>query len=687
MKFLKLSLLLWSCQSAYAYASNFGYQSGGLLTPGLNPDTSNSYATALHYDAENKATYVVGATYWSYWDRIKHSDEQIANLAELDHSDCFFAMLTIPEQGDSMTLAYASRFGKSNFDEACSALSFVPVNGKTKIITAGHTDQGGFLTALRQLGAPISTVYGFLLSLELDIIQKPLGITDVTGKLAGVSLINDHMVQYPMATATNPIPADDEDEAIYVVSLSSAFKSKNSQTTNLDRPDNTAAGVTDQPDYGNHYSAFIKKMVYKSQNELDFEDAEAQLIDSEYDEGGYKETMRAGWTALLSPALSFDDISMEHYLQISDLKYVPRVVNSTRSDNLVLVGTTSGYGDAFGGPNDGSENEDDESFRYKAGFVTTFNVDGAIQATTRLEHDEQDVIIKGICYEQFGADSVDYIYVVGVTRGLLANDMKAQDLSKDASGRFSKHGFLAKLDIVSLERVWTRQLGGTLGKDVISYGCAVSPNDDVVYMAGTVAAGDTIRLDSATAGADDISSAGGDDIFVANYDGAYGTPNYIKQIGTSKDDGIAKGNGIVTDEMGNAIVLGNSRGSMMRWREDEEFDLSLKGMSSDIFLFSVEKATGAMKTISEVAGPIPEDNDYGTKGTGLASMEIMAVVLGCAIAFLTSLYMGYKTIRYRNSDKRGNDRAIRYLDNFHDEDYELHIRNSATGGVHGELLG
>merc|ERR1712137_1043963 len=109
-----------------------------------------------------------------------------------------------------------------------------------------------------------------------------------------------------------------------------------------------------------------------------------------------------------------------------------------------------------------------------------------------------------------------------------------------------------KVNIDTLEREWTRQLGGTLGRDAISYGCAVSPGDDVVYMAGTIADGDKIKLKTEA-----TSSAGGDDIFVANYDSSNGKALFVKQVGSSENDWLARGNGIVCDDDGNAILLGN----------------------------------------------------------------------------------------------------------------------------------
>lgn len=666
---LALSVLLCACRLIPSIAI-FGFQSGGFRS-NIVPDSSNSYASALHYDRVEQAIYVVGSTYWSYWDRISHSDAEVASLTTLDAPDCFLAMLTMPAQGSTMNLAYSRRFGQASVEESCSALAFIPSpsDGETKIVTAGHTEHKGFMTTLRSLGSPVSTVYGFLLNLELNVRSKFLGVVDIIGKLDGGGLMNDHTVQYPVAVAVNPLPESEEDDAIYVASLSSPFKGKNLLGANLQQsPDKAAAGGLDQPEYGNHYSVFIKKLVSKTPEEMNFEDDEADLFNSDNSEGGLKETKRSTWTQLLSPSISLNNMATEHYLQISDLKYVPIVTDSVRSDRLVLVGTTSGYGDSFGGANS-KEDDIDESFLYKTGFVTTFDVDGGLKQSTRIEIEEEDVFIKGVCYEE-GKDHVEFIYLVGETRGLIADNIQKQDLARDASGRHSKHALLIKMNVQTLERVWARQVGGTLGKDVISHGCAVTPNDDTVYIAGSVADGDSIRLQTTP-----IMSAGGDDIFVANYDSLTGDINFLKQIGTSQNDWLAKGNGIVTDESGNAIILGNTRGSMMRYRGEEDLL-----PSSDIFVLSVEKGTGAMKTISEIIGEkeiidIPSNDQLG-------GMDVMAVIIGAMIASVTSMYVGYRVIQSRNSDQRASTQTMSYLHDFKDPDYELHIRNSATGGVH-----
>lgn len=667
---------------------NYGFQSGGFNSDNLDSavDTSNSFASALHFDPDKRLAYITGATYWSYWDRIKHTDKEAMNLAELNESDCFLAVLKAPQQGQGkdtdMDLLYTRRFGKSSVDETCSSLSVVPSNGKVRVVTAGHTYAGGLLTTLRSLGSPLSKVYGFLLSLDLNINSG----SSVSGRIEGASLSNNHAVQYPIAVTANPNPTDSGDNgAVYTVSLTSAFHTKNGiDDGSLEtRPDNTAAGGIDDPVYGNHYSAFIQKLVPKTQAELDFELTEAQLYGKNAEEAGLRDTLRAEWTELLSPTIFLDNFSRDHQLHISDLKYVPRIVGSKRDDLLVLTGSTSGYGDAFGADSDEDiDLDDDDIILFKKGFVTTFDTNGVVKASTTIAvEDEADVIVRGFCFDQIGEkDSIRSIYVVGETMGLL-DESYDKYLSKDKDGAISKHAFLVKLDADTLDLVWARQMGGFSGKDVIAYGCAVSPKDEVVYMAGTVAGGDKIKVETGS-----TESSGGDDIFVASYSSS-GERRFVNQAGSSKDDWLAKGNGIVTDKEGNAILLGNTKGSMMRWRGDQDESLtSIHGLSTDVFVLSVGKSNGNIKTVSEFLGkPKPkvesssdqDDEVYQLLGTGTAVM-----VVGATFAMFMSLYVGYTVVMKKTIDERANGRAMQYLDDFHDPNYNLQIRDSAYGGIH-----
>ncbi len=672
----------------------YGFQSGGFHSDiEAIPDTSSSYGSSLHYDAKSSLVYVTGATYWSYWDRVKHTEESVSDLAQLDHSDCFFAVLEPPgvDEPDSntMDLLYTRRLGKRAYNEACSAQTIVrSKSGETRIVQGGHTEEGGILTDTRGWGSPISKIYGILFSYDLGVISSEFDKPGVSEHLSGARLLNDHRVQYPAAIASNPVPDRSEGE-IYKVSISSDYNGPNDGINRGKLPDLT---YVEEPDFGHQFAVSVEKIIPKTQDEIDYEAAEAELVSGlivngkPHEEGIIKDTMKAEWSVQFTPELNRRDIATKHYLRVSEMLYAPHF-EAQRMDVLMVVGTTTGFGSIFGDPSENPDLDDtfpmDTETKYKDGFVSMISTDGDVLDAARISTGVHDVVIHGACIDETEHHSVQNVYVVGETMGHLDRDMKKQDLSTDVNEDISKHAFITKIDILDMEPVWTRQMGGSLGKDVASYGCAVTPGDEIVYMAGTISSGDSIKVP----GQAGTSSFGNDDIFVAQFETKKGDLKYVKQQGTSYNDSLAKGSGIVSDKDGNAIILGNTSGSLMRWREEAEGEVTLFP-HSDVFVLSVDKETGTMLESAEIIGA-PEDTD--SKGPGfifhgenkLMGLDMFAISVGVFIALFTSLYVGYTASQARTSDKRAHNNIMEYLEDFNDREYNLHTKSSATGGVHG----
>ncbi len=675
----------------------YGFQSGGFHSNVENiPDTSSSYGNSLHYDPKSSLVYVTGATYWSYWDRVKHTEESVSDLAQLDHSDCFFAVLEPPgvDEPDSntMDLLYTRRLGKRAYDEACSAQTIVRSNsGETKIVQSGHTEEGGILTDTRGWGSPISKMYGILFSYDLGVISNEFGKPGVSEHLSGARLLNDHRVQYPAAITSNPVPDRSEDE-IYKVSISSDYNGPNNGINRGKLPDLT---YVEEPDFGHQFAVSIEKIIPKTQDEIDYEEAEAALVSGlivngqTHEEGIIKDTMKAEWTVQFTPELNRRNISTKHYLRVSEMLYAPHF-EVERFDLLIVVGTTTGFGSIFGDPSLNPDLDDtfpmDTETKFKDGFVSFLGTDGSVLDAARLSTGVHDVVIHGACIDETEHHSARNVYVVGETMGHLDRDMKKQNLSTDKNGDIAKHAFISKIDLLDMELVWTRQMGGSLAKDVASYGCAVTPGEEMVYMAGTISGGDMITVPNQAA----TESFGNDDIFVAQFDSETGNLNYVKQHGTSYNDSLAKGSGIVSDKDGNAIILGNTQGSLMRWREEAEGEVTMIH-HSDIFVLSVDKETGTMLVSAEIIGPPEDTSDSKNRGKNyifhgadkLLGPDMFAITVGVIIALFTSLYIGYSATQARTSDKRSHEKIMEYLEDFNDREYNLHTKSSATGGVHG----
>lgn len=692
MKGFAIGLLFFvvgSCQIVFANEDwqpappsvQYGFQSGSFNSKsGIIPDSSNSFASSLYYDSENKLVYVTGATYWSYWDRIEHSDTLLSDLAQLDHSDCFFTILEVPGEDDPqhMKMVYTRRLGKSEYSEACSTQTFVKTNvngGSTKIVQAGHTEEGGVMTKFRGFGTPRSSMYGFLLFFDLDVMKQEFNSPSVSEHLNGADLVNDHLVQYPVAITSDPISATN-DGGVYIASLASGFDNQNSAI--LGEADLT--GVL-EPNFGKHFGVSIKKVIPKTMEDRIYEAEEVAIYQGLVEDGGLRDEMKPEWLEYFSPTKNLKTLDMENFVRISDLMYVPRAFTGGRDDRLLLTGTTTGFGSIFGDTSLNPDFDDDEPnylvSTYLDGYMAKFSTDGKFQKTARISTGIHDVEIKGVCYDQYyDPQYIRYVFVVGETNGHLDLEMASHYLSKDEKGSISKHAFLSKIDIETLEVLWTRQLGSHYGRDVHGSGCAVAPNQELIYLAGTVKDGDSIRVD----GLNITESKGGDDVFVAVYEFAEGDLRYVRQIGTSFDDWLAKGRGIVSDESGNAIILGNTKGSLMRWRDG--LSLSFDGPSSDIFLMSVDKLTGYTKKISEVAG---DESKVGIwmRTKNVVGHEYFAIGIASFIVFVTFTYIGVRLVWSSTSDTRSNERTLNYLKKFVDPDFELHMRNSAAGGLHG----
>ena len=693
--------------------NHFGFQSGYQFKDSNGAVDGNSYGSSLHYDTANNLLYVTGGTYWSYWDNAGQVLSDASRAKYMKHSDCFIGVFKVPlkKERQSTTVPevmFADRFGVESVHEACSAITLMngvsgDGNGMVKVVMAGHTEENGFLTSLRPFGSPKSTMYGFLLNMNFKLNKNKNGVASVKRNSDGGMLFNDETTQYPVAVTSNP--NDSSSNEVYVVTLASRSKAANDYSQ-LSKPDLTAAGGVEKPTYGTHFDIVLQKIVQKDVDEISYELKEAQYHDgSEEQEAGVVDSLKSAWTqvfSLTNPEYASSSRmlksadgreSMTTFVRVADLKYVPYTNNEGKDDHLVLAGTTNGYGAAFGRTEGGSNVHVSHH-----GFVTKLSIDGDIVATQSIHINGKFVTIKGICVDSSNGNGVD-LFVVGETNGKLDESMTSHDVSANSSGRFGKHAFLSKLNFSTLEIIWSRQIGGKGGLDVTGYGCAVNKSDNLVYMTGTVKSGGDLHVlqkdINDSEGQVQAESAGGDDIFVANFKMDNGKTIFMKQMGTSQHDSIAKGNGIVVDENGDAIIMGNTKGSMMRWRGDGA--LAADGDPYDVFIMSVSKENGETRIISEVSktsgsggsgdgedGVIPGSGDGVDSKGALVGFEIFAIIVASVILFVTALYVGYTRIGFERSGGINNsERIINYVRDFHDNDVRLHVRHSATGGVHG----
>jgi hypothetical protein len=197
---------------------------------------------------------------------------------------------------------------------------------------------------------------------------------------------------------------------------------------------------------------------------------------------------------------------------------------------------------------------------WEDGYITKHDLDTGDLAgsQSQLRHMWGE-ILTSICDDPNDPDS---FYVVG-------------------TGRTSGDLFpsLNKISLDTLSSVWTESLRPINPKrDVYAtaHGLACQVSGDMVYVAGTVEDGAHLA---------NVHSSGSDDIFVAQFQSASGSLNWIQQVGSSEKDTLAHGVGLAVDAMGNAILYGSTNGSFFREKEGESH--------TDIFVATFQKSDGS----------------------------------------------------------------------------------------------
>jgi hypothetical protein len=440
------------------------------------------------------------------------------------------------------------------------------------------------------------------------------------------------MHRYGESLLSNTVPGDFSMDDIFVASLVSDVANANpayqvyrdtlaDQTMALEQPDMTVAGGYLPPAFGERFSLVVQRIGQRGFSAEDLMTAsrnDVSTIQQVNNDTKNSKIEALKMAAGITPTFQVDAESYDQYAFVKE-PFVQRWRREFFASNnqvilisaslhkilrngsqvLFLVGSTRGSGSALVSFDDNSVN----------GFVAQIDANAGIIRRTKSIASVNGGLDRalGVCHRLNGGnvDSGDpFLYVVGMTDGHLS------DTPGPLPGSFQ--AFIMKLSADTLEIVWTKQLAAaTFNNQHIKTGsihgmsCAVTPDGLNVFMAGLVKEGASVTVD----GEKNITkSHGRDDIFVAQFEASNGAIKYVRQIGTSRDDHLAAGEGLVCDKYGNAILLGNTRGSFMN--PEKEMD-----MASDIIILSVDRLSGEHYGFVDSVQTGPNTTADGTNNT------------------------------------------------------------------------
>lgn len=517
-------------------------------------------------------------------------------------------------------------------------------------------------------------------------------------------------------------------------------------------------GPNGRPNFGKDYMVVLKKVAIEGVNPAcvdtsgqvnncagSYSNTEQVLSSKGYNEENI--AMKQEWYQEYEPEGGVD-------VRPSGLIFAPSGDPTGKGDHLIMVGTTSGFGNAFGmaGSNNGYQSQDSSSGLDLDGFIMKIKTDTGVFAghskfdpvsstfinmhSHRIESlPMKDDIVAGLCSKPLqlsgNQEKMRHIYVVGSTESMLpgiATGLRDNNFLSNhpvQNGKKSMEAFLTKVDVDTLDPIWTVQLGAiytdgvNMKGNAFGFGCAVTPDGDDIYLTGMVNQGGLVTDFSAVDSRGIPSTAqGGTDVFIASYKTTDGSRNFVRQIGSTRDDFPSRGSGGITaDRLGNAILTGHTRGSIARKRDSAEYKYGDNGSNAaaDIFVMSFDRATGNHVDIADDGVPPPDVTSSGQQNsekmdkTDAAIVSVVAIALSFVFVSIAGIgivaykikagkkkqdnrrFMSTNLRERRQSEKEsmrrrstwGMKRQSSALSALQDLNVMVEVRNSASGGWHG----
>mmetsp|Transcript_24443 Transcript_24443/g.57939 ORF Transcript_24443/g.57939 Transcript_24443/m.57939 type:complete len:764 (-) Transcript_24443:64-2355(-) len=232
------------------------------------------------------------------------------------------------------------------------------------------------------------------------------------------------------------------------------------------------------------------------------------------------------------------------------------------------------------------------------------------------------------------------------------------------------NAFVAKLKVTdnAFETEWTREFHATSDDDgsgatdgrAEAVACHVIPhNPDVLYVGGTVYDGARLSYRS-LGGNNELKSHGGNDVFVAQLDSYDGVVNWVRQVGSSGDEILARNNGLFADAEGDAVIYGDTTGPLYRSR-------GVDGTQSDVFVMKLDYESGSYaKTVQE--GSSSSSGGFaGFLGMILVTVGLIGTMYYlydneyCRVGWFNAR-SSYNKYRRRNLKKNYDDDGVGYTD-------------------------
>jgi hypothetical protein len=326
------------------------------------------------------------------------------------------------------------------------------------------------------------------------------------------------------------------------------------------------------------------------------------------------------------------------------------VAGNTRGSSLVIGGrSTDATANVFGTP--------DAALH---GFVTSLDPKTGVMLRTlavqaAASSHRPTVQILGLCHS---SNKPDFVFAVGMTDGTLDSNASHQTIH---TGVYQ--AFVQKIDVTTFSVIWTKQLTAAIFSSPTYFGsspgsaygmaCAVTPDGMQVYLGGTLLDGAAVTLDGGVTNA--TTSFGKDDIFIAQFSTEAGTLNFVRQIGSRHDDGLAPGVSLVADKYGNAILLGNTKRSFL---DPTAINYSYDGnQNNHVILLSVDRRNGdhvdlrdrVESTDSFAPSPIPVQEDELNSSSKIGVLYILIPTLLTVVSIFCCWWTFSR--RYRNEQR------------------------------------